>query len=381
MKQKAQDVIEFVGLKNEYQNFMIYFDNNATTSIDERVLETMLPFLKNMYGNPSSVHRLGRIANSALETAREQVSYFIDCEPSQVIFTSGGTEANNLALNSAFGRVAISAIEHPSVFEPAKRFNAEIIPVTRDGVIDIKTIDALLAKRPDFVSIMLANNETGVIQPITKITKKLTSHGILVHSDAVQAVGKIPVSFADLGVQLLSISGHKICAPKGCGALIIDKSVQLSPQFLGGGQEQNLRSGTENVATIVGFGKACELAKNELDFRQTRMLSLQTMLESKLAKMSKITLFGKDTPRLPNTTLFGIDGIDGETVLLKLDQKRICVSSGSACASGETMPSHVLLAMGISEQQAKTAIRVSLSHQNTPGEVLEFLDLITQFGG
>ena len=359
---------------------MIYFDNNATTSIDERVLETMLPFLKNMYGNPSSVHRLGRIANSALETAREQVAYLIDCEPSQVIFTSGGTEANNLALNSAFGRIAISATEHPSVFEPAKRFNSEIIPVTRDGIIDTNTIEALLAKRPDFVSIMLANNETGVIQPITKIAKQLTSRGILVHSDAVQAVGKIAVSFTDLGVQLLSISGHKICGPKGCGALVVDKSVQLSSQILGGGQEQNFRSGTENVAAIVGFGKACELAKNELDFRQTRMLSLQTMLESKLAKMSKITIFGKDTPRLPNTTLFGIDGIDGETVLLKLDQKRICVSSGSACASSETMPSHVLLAMGISEQQAKTAIRVSLSHQNTPGEVLEFLDLITQFG-
>jgi cysteine desulfurase len=359
---------------------MIYFDNNATTPIDERVLEAMLPFLKTMYGNPSSVHRLGRIANSAIETAREQVAYFIDAEPSQVIFTSGGTEANNLALNSAFGRVAISAIEHPSVFEPAKRYNPEIILVNRDGVIELQTISDLITKRPDFVSIMLANNETGVIQPIAEIAKKLNAHGILVHTDAVQAVGKIPVSFADLGVQMLSLSGHKIYAPKGCGALIVDKAVPISPQLLGGGQEQNLRSGTENVAAIVGFGKACELAKNELEFRQTRMLSLRTMLENKLAQLSKVTIFAKDAPRLPNTVLFGIDGVDGETVLLKLDQKRICVSSGSACASGETTPSHVLLAMGISEQQAKTAVRVSLSHQNTPGEVLEFIDLIGQFG-
>lgn len=359
---------------------MIYFDNNATTPIDERVLEAMLPFLKTMYGNPSSVHRLGRIANSAIETAREQVAYFIDAEPSQVIFTSGGTEANNLALNSAFGRVAISAIEHPSVFEPAKRYNPEIILVNRDGVIELQTISDLITKRPDFVSIMLANNETGVIQPIAEIAKKLNAHGILVHTDAVQAVGKIPVSFADLGVQMLSLSGHKIYAPKGCGALIVDKAVPISPQLLGGGQEQNLRSGTENVAAIVGFGKACELAKNELEFRQTRMLSLRTMLENKFSQLSKITIFAKDAPRLPNTVLFGIDGVDGETVLLKLDQKRICVSSGSACASGETTPSHVLLAMGISEQQAKTAVRVSLSHQNTPGEVLEFIDLISQFG-
>jgi cysteine desulfurase len=359
---------------------MIYFDNNATTPIDERVFETMLPFLKNMYGNPSSVHRLGRIANSAIESAREQVAYFIDCEPSEVIFTSGGTEANNLALNCAFGRVAISAVEHSSVLEPAKCFNPEIIPVNCDGVIEQKTISELIAKRPDFVSIMLANNETGVIDPIADFAKQLTSHGIIVHTDAVQAAGKITVSFADLGVQMLSISGHKIYAPKGCGALIVNKSVQISPQLLGGGQEQNLRSGTENVAAIIGFGKACELAKNELETRQTRMLSLQTMLESKLAKMPKVTIFAKDAPRLPNTTLFGIDGIDGETVLLKLDQKRICVSSGSACASGETTPSHVLLAMGIGEQQAKTALRVSLSYQNTPGEVLEFIDLITQFG-
>lgn len=359
---------------------MIYFDNNATTPVDERVFEAMLPFLKNMYGNPSSVHRLGRIAKSALETAREQVAFFIDCEPSQVIFTSSGTEANNLAFHSAFGRVAISAIEHSSVAEPAKRYNPEIIPVNRDGLIEQSAIQDLIAKRPDFVSIMLANNETGVIQPIAEMTNKLNANGIIVHTDAVQAAGKMAVSFTDLGVQMLSISGHKIYAPKGCGALIVDKSIALSPQILGGGQEQNLRSGTENVAAIVGFGKAAELAKNELEMRQSRMLSLRTMLENKLASLPRVTIFAQAAPRLPNTILFGIDGIEGETVLLKLDQKRVAVSSGSACASGETLPSHVLLAMGFSEQQAKTAIRVSLSHQNTPGEVLEFIDLIIPFG-
>ncbi len=359
---------------------MIYFDNNATTPIDERVLEAMMPFLKNMYGNPSSVHRLGRIANSAIETAREQVAALIDAEPSQVIFTSGGTEANNLALNSAFGRVAISAIEHPSVFEPAKRYNPEVIPVNRDGLIESQTISDLIAKRPDFVSIMLANNENGVIQPIADIAKQLTERGIIVHTDAVQAVGKIPVSFRRLGVQMLSLSSHKIYGAKGCGALIVDKSIALEPLLQGGGQEQNLRSGTENVAAIVGFGKAAELAKAELDARQTRMLSLRTMLENKLAQFSKVTIFAQSAPRLPNTVLFGIDGVEGELVLLKLDQKGVALSSGSACASGETEPSHVLLAMGISEQQAKTALRVSLSHQNTPGEVLEFIDFVESFG-
>jgi cysteine desulfurase len=359
---------------------MIYFDNNATTPIDERVLEAMLPFLKTMYGNPSSGHRLGRIAKSAVEIAREQVAALVDVQPSQVIFTSGGTEANNLVLNSAFGKLAISAIEHPSISEPAKRFDVDIIPVNRDGLIEPKTIAELIEKRPDFVSIMLANNETGIIQPIADIAAQLTKHGIIVHTDAVQAVGKIPVSFADLGVQMLSLSSHKIYGAKGCGAVCIDKSISISPLLLGGGQEQNYRSGTENAAAIVGFGKAAELAKIELEARQTRMLSLRTMLENKLAQFSKITIFAQNAPRLPNTVLFGIDGIDGEMVLLKLDQKGICVSSGSACASGAAEPSTVLLAMGISPDQAQTAIRVSLSHQNTPAEVLEFIELITPFG-
>ncbi len=359
---------------------MIYFDNNATTPIDERVFDAMLPFMKTMYGNPSSVHRLGRIAKSAVETAREHVAALVDAEPSQVIFTSGGTEANNLAINSAFGKLAISAVEHSSIFEPAKRFDFDVIPVNRDGLIESKTIAELIEKRPDFVSIMLANNETGVIQPIAEIAAQLNERGIIIHTDAVQAMGKIPVSFKQLGVQMMSFSSHKIYGAKGGGALIVDKSVSISPLLLGGGQEQNYRSGTENVAAIVGFGKAAELAKAELDARQTRMLSLRTMLENKLAQFSKVTIFAQNAPRLPNTVLFGVDGIDGELILLKLDQKGICLSSGSACASGASEPSPVLIAMGISPEKAQTAIRVSLSHQNTPAEVLEFIELITPFG-
>ena len=359
---------------------MIYFDNNATTQIDARVFEAMLPFLKNMYGNPSSVHRLGRIAKSAIEVAREQVAELIDASPSQIIFTSGGTEANNLALHNSNGLLAISAIEHPCIAEPAKCKNAQIIPVNADGLIEPEAISKLIKKRPDFVSIMLANNETGVIQPITEIAAQLNEHGIIFHTDAVQAVGKIPVSFSQLGVQMLSLSSHKIYGSKGCGALVVDKSMAINPLLLGGGQEQNLRSGTENVAAIVGFGKAAELAKSELETRHTKMLELRTLLESELEKLPRVTIFAKNAPRLPNTTLFGIDKIEGEWVLLTLDKKGICVSSGSACASEGQEPSPVLLAMGISAEQAKTAIRVSLSHHNTTADVLQFIEVIKSFG-
>jgi cysteine desulfurase len=359
---------------------MIYFDNNATTPVDERVFEAMLPFLKTMYGNPSSVHRLGRIAKSAIEMAREQVAVLVDTPSSQIIFTSGGTEANNFALHNANGELAISAIEHPCISEPANRKNAHIIPVNAEGLIEPETISELIKKRPDFVSIMLANNETGVIQPISEIATQLNEHGIIVHTDAVQAVGKIPVSFSQLGVQLLSLSSHKIYGAKGCGALVVDKSLVINPLLLGGGQEQNRRSGTENVAAIVGFGKAAELAKLELTTRHAKMLELRLLLESKLAKLPRVTIFAKNAPRLPNTTLFGIDKIEGEWVLLRLDQKGICVSSGSACASEGQEPSPVLLAMGISPEQAKTAIRVSLSHHNTEAEILQFIEVIQSFG-
>jgi cysteine desulfurase len=359
---------------------MIYFDNNATTQIDERVLEAMLPFLKTMYGNPSSVHRLGRIAKSAIELAREQVAALIDAPASQIIFTSGGTEANNFALKNANGLLAISAIEHPSISEWANRQNANIIPVNANGLIESETIAELIEARPDFVSIMLANNETGVIQPIAEITEKLNAHGIIVHTDAVQAVGKIPVSFSQLGVQMLSLSSHKIYGAKGCGALVFDKTLAIKPLLFGGGQEQNLRSGTENVAAIVGFGKAAELAKSECETRHAKTLELRLLLESELEKLPRVTIFAKNSPRLPNTILFGIDKIEGEWVLLTLDQKGICVSSGSACASEGQEPSPVLLAMGISPEKAKTAIRVSLSHHNTKAEVLQFIEIIKSFG-
>ena len=351
---------------------MIYFDHNATTPIDDRVLEAMLPFLKSFYGNPSSLYRHGRIVRSAIDAAREQVAALVDVQASQVIFTSGGTESNNLALATLppQGRLAISAIEHPSITEPAlrlKRLGAQlnIIDVDANGLITQAAIDKIIKEKPDLVSIMLANNETGVIQDLAPYAKQLRANDITVHTDAVQALGKIPVSFKQLGVHLMSLSSHKIYGPKGCGALVFEKGIEIKPVFLGGGQEQELRAGTENVAAIVGFGKAAELAKAELAKRSEQLLALRELLEEGLTTIPGLTIFARQADRLPNTVQFGIPGIDGEMLLMKLDQKGIAVSSGSACASGGSIPSPVLIAMGVEAGLAKSAIRISLGLANT----------------
>ncbi len=362
---------------------MIYFDHNATTPIDDRVLEAMLPFLKSFYGNPSSLYRHGRIVRSAIDAAREQVVALAGTQASQIIFTSGGTESNNLALAilPTQGRLAISAIEHPSVTEPAlhlKRLGAQlnIIPVDSNGLITETAIDKILKEKPDLVSIMLANNETGIIQDLELHAKKFRANGITVHTDAVQALGKIPVSFNRLGVHLMSLSSHKIYGPKGCGALVFEKGIDLKPLFLGGGQEQELRAGTENVAAIVGFGKAAELAKAELAQRNEQLLALRVLLEAGLSTIPGLTIFAQQAERLPNTVQFGIPGIDGEMLLMKLDQKGIAVSSGSACASGGSMPSPVLIAMGVEAGLAKSAIRISLGLANTTAEIFKFINLL-----
>jgi cysteine desulfurase len=362
---------------------MIYFDHNATTPIDDRVLEAMLPFLKSFYGNPSSLYRHGRIVRSAIDAAREQVATLVDVQSSQVIFTSGGTESNNLALATlpAQGRLAISSIEHPSITEPAlrlKRLGAQlsIINVDANGLITQVAIDKVIEEQPDLVSIMLANNETGVIQDLAPYIKQFRANDITVHTDAVQALAKIPVSFKQLGVRLMSLSSHKIYGPKGCGALVFEKGVEIKPVFLGGGQEQELRAGTENVVAIVGFGKAAELAKAEFAQRSTQLLDLRELLEAGLTTIPGLTIFAGQADRLPNTVQFGIPEIDGEMLLMKLDQKGFAVSSGSACASGGSSPSSVLIAMGVEAGLAKSAIRISLGLANTPAEIFEFINLL-----
>lgn len=355
---------------------MIYFDHNATTPLDERVLVAMLPFLHSYYGNPSSLYRHGRLARSAIDTAREQVAALVNVSATQVIFTSGGTEANNFALANCSGKLAVSAIEHPSILATASHLrldDLQQLTVDSSGVIRQEAISVAIAKQVQCVSMMLANNETGAIQPIADYAAQLKARGIKVHTDAVQALGKIPVDFNALNVDLMSLSSHKIYGAKGCGALIVDRNTTLKPLLQGGGQEHDLRSGTENVAAIVAFGKAAELAQQEMTERHDYLLKLRTLLEQQLATIPNLTIFAQHAPRLPNTVMFGIAGVDGEMLVMRMDQKNIAVASGSACASGGSLPSHVLLAMGVSAEQAKTAVRVSLGMSNTEAELDSFL--------
>ncbi len=280
---------------------MSYFDYNATTPLDERVLEAMLPFLSTFYGNPSSLYRQGRLARSAIDNAREQVATLVDAPASQIIFTSGGTEANNLALATLTTqhRVAISTTEHPSITESAislqkQNIKLSYINVDSHGLITNATLNQVIRDQPDLVSIMLANNETGVIQDLATITQQLRANGIKIHTDAVQALGKIPVSFKQLAVHFMSISSHKLYGPKGCGALIYEKGLKINPMIIGGGQERKHRAGTENVAAIIGFGKAAELAKAELIDRSAQLLSLRRQLEIELKTIPNLTLFAGD---------------------------------------------------------------------------------------
>ncbi|MDD2768124.1 MAG: cysteine desulfurase family protein [Methylococcus sp.] len=360
---------------------MIYFDHNATTPLDERVLEAMLPYLKSCHGNPSSLHRPGRIARDAVETARAQIAALACASPTQVVFTSGGSEANNLALKGLAwglkpGSICIGATEHPSVAEPVRflakhGWDCRTLAVDAQGMIEDSSLAAIVENPPDIVSVMLANNETGVIQNTARIAA--LDNGAWFHCDAVQAAGKIPLNFPQTGAHLMSLSGHKIRGPKGAGALIADPSVPLTPLIHGGEQEKGLRGGTENVAAIVGFGKAAELAAAELEEHGRRLRCLRDQLERGVAKLPNTTVFAGAAERLPNTLQFAVAGYDGETLVMLLDRHGIAVSSGSACASGAREPSPVLLAMGIAPTLAAGAVRISLGKDNTEAEAEQLL--------
>ncbi len=363
----------------------IYLDNNATTALDERVLQAMLPYLREEYGNPSSLHQSGRRARTALDTAREQVAALVNAHPSQVVFTSGGTEANNLALKGiamrrAPGLLALSAAEHASVIGPAQAlarqgWQLQAVALADSGRLDGDSLQDVLDRRPALLALMMANNETGVLFDVAGVAPTIHEAGTVLLVDAVQAVGKLPVDFAASGAHLMSLSAHKIYGPKGAGALIVDKALDIEPLLHGGEQEKSRRAGTENVAAIVGFGKAAELALAELEQRHTHMRALQQHLEQRLrVEMSKIVLFGAEVERLPNTTYFAIPGIDGETLIGSLDQTGVAVASGSACGSGDVDPSHVLLAMGVDRALASAAVRVSLGKDTCRAEVDEFVD-------
>ncbi|MEI7866691.1 MAG: cysteine desulfurase family protein [Candidatus Methylumidiphilus sp.] len=362
---------------------MIYLDHNATTPMDDRVVEAMRPFMGIFFGNPSSLHRLGRTSRSAIDTARSQVAALVGVEAAQVIFTSGGTEANNLAIKGlsgtlAAGVIAVGATEHPSVLAPAwhlRKQGWEVLTLAVDsaGALAPEGIAGLPKPNLRIASVMLANNETGVVQDVSTLAKFVRGTGAYLHCDAVQAAGKMPVNFNASGAHLLTLSSHKIYGPKGAGALVVDKSVPLEPLLEGGGQERGLRSGTENVAAIVGFGKACELALAELESRNAHCLQLRLQLENRLAQLPGVTLFAEHAPRLSNTLQFGLGGMDGEALLMALDRKGFAVSSGSACASGAGEPSPILLAMGVAADTAKSAIRVSVGKDNGEADIDAFL--------
>lgn len=359
---------------------MIYLDHNATTPLDERVLEVMLPWLQGGWGNPSSVHALGRASRAALEQAREQVAALAGAHPSQVVFTSGGTEANNAALKGVAARLpaarlAVSAVEHASVQQPVAALGragwmAATIPVTDQGEVRAQAVDTVLREGARLVSVMWANNETGVVNDIGAIAQVVRAAGAVLHTDAVQALGKRPVDFAASGAHLMSVSAHKLNGPKGVGALLLDKAVDMEPLLHGGGQEKGRRGGTENLAGIVGFGRAAELAQAELAARSSRMGALRQRLEQGLvAQVPQAVVFAAQAERLPNTVFLALPGIDGETLLLELDRQGIALSSGAACGSGYSEPSHVLRAMGVTADLARCAVRVSLGVGNTEQEV------------
>lgn len=365
---------------------LVYLDHNASSPLDPRVIEVMLPYLRGC-GNASSVHAAGRAARAAVDLAREQVAALVNASPAQVIFTSGGTEANNLALKGsatrssvgeyASGSIAIGATEHASLRGPAYAlrrlgWGVDDIPVDGAGRVSLEELRSVLNPRTRLVSVMLANNETGVLQDIAALSGEVRAQGAIMHTDAVQAAGKIAVDFGATGAQLMSLSAHKLNGPQGVGALVVDRSLELEPLLEGGGQEQGLRGGTENVATIVGFGAAAELALSELEQRRSAMLTLRGRLERMLDGIPDVVIFAREADRLPNTVMFSVPGIDGEALVLSLDRAGFAVSSGSACASHRKGPSHVLLAMGIVPEVAQGSVRVSVGMGTTAADIDAF---------
>ncbi len=363
----------------------VYFDHNATTPLDERVLDAMLPYLREQYGNASSRHELGTQARKAVNAAREQVAALVNVQPSQLVFVSGGTEANNLFIRGAAGyltptQVAVSAIEHPCVAKPAQDlarsgWKVRKLAVTADGRIDPDDLAAALKEPTGLVSLMYANNETGVIQDVAAVAERARAARAWVHTDAVQALGKIEVDFKALGVHAMSPSAHKIYGPKGVGALVVDKRIELKPIIAGGGHEQGMRSGTENVPGIVGFGAAAELASARRVELGERLSKLRERLESGLHALGAV-IFGERSPRIPNTSYFAFPRIDGETLVIELDKLGYAVAAGAACSSASTEPSATLMAMGVEPELARGAVRLSLGAGNTMEDVEGFLQTV-----
>lgn len=370
---------------------MIYFDNNATTPLHPTVFEAMRPWFTQQHANASSLHQGGRAAHAAIDEARAQVAALVGVEPQQVIFTSGGTEADNLAIKGMTahrepGRLLFSATEHDAVAQPARAlrhtgWQVDELAVDDQGRVDRAALSHALAAGVDVLSVMAANNETGVLQDVAAIAEQARARGALVHTDAVQAVGKTAFDFNASGAHCASLSAHKIQGPKGVGALIVDKQLDIEALLHGGGHERGLRAGTYNTPGIVGLGAAAARVREQGEAQARHMHELRVQLEAGLDAIGGITRFSAAAERLPNTCQFSVPGYDGESLLMLLDRHDIAVSPGSACAAGTGEPSPVLMAMGVDETTARGAVRVSLGADNTAAEVTRFIDVLKTLAG
>jgi cysteine desulfurase len=359
----------------------VYVDNNATTRVAPEVVDEMLPYLSDQYGNPSSMHTFGGNVGARIKEAREKIATLIGAEPDEIVFTSCGTESDSTAVHAALEsapdkrHIVTTRVEHPAIKNLAEHlagrgYRVTAVPVDSKGRLDLDYLYDHLSDETAVVSIMWANNESGVIFPMAEIAEKIKSKGIVLHTDAVQAAGKVPVDVREIPVDMLSLSGHKVHAPKGIGVLYVRKGTKYAPFLIGGHQEHGRRGGTENTAAIIGLGKAAELAAGHLSEMEQRIRGLRDKLENALLeRVPKASVNGDIENRLPNTTSIGFDAVEGEAILLMMDQLGICASSGSACTSGSLEPSHVLRAMGVPFTSAHGSIRFSLSVYNTEAEI------------
>ncbi|UCF82938.1 MAG: cysteine desulfurase NifS [Desulfobacteraceae bacterium] len=366
----------------------IYLDNNATTQVAPEVVETMLPYFHDLYGNPSSAHTFGGQVGRKIREAREQVAALLGAAPEEIIFTSCGSESDNTAIMSALAtetgkaHIVTTRVEHPAIkvlctHLANQGYRLTEIPVNREGQLDMDRYRESLAPDTAIVSLMWANNETGVIFPVEEAAQMARDRGILFHTDAVQAVGKMPIDMKNSAIDMLSLSGHKLHAPKGIGVLYVRKGTGFSPFLIGGHQENGRRGGTENTASIIGLGKACDLAARNMEEENTRVKDLRDKLEKEiLAHVPNSRLNGEPSNRLPNTSSISFEFVEGEAILLMMDEFDICASSGSACTSGSLQPSHVLRAMGVPFTMAHGSIRFSLSVYNTEEEIEFVIDKI-----
>lgn len=371
-------------------NSFLYFDYNATTPVAPEVRQAMEPFWSTIYGNPSSLHGMGKEAAKALKHARKQIAHFFQAAYEQeIIFTSGGTESNNEAIRAAFRltgkkKLVTTAVEHSSIRKFAHQlaeegYEIQEIPVDSDGRLDLEALRDALTPDTAIVSVMMANNETGILFPIEEIGKIVKTCGILFHVDAVQAAGKFPICLKNLPIDFLSVSAHKFYGPKGIGILYVRKDVSFYPLIMGGGQERGRRAGTENLPGAVGMGAACDLVTGDFQHEMARLAELRDQFEIRLVKeIPGVEVTGFGLPRIPNTTHARFSALDAETLLMALDQKGICASSGSACLSGAAEPSHVLKAMGFSDEESKSGLRFSFGRYSTQEEMNQLLKILSQ---